>query len=243
MPSPTSAAAVTRRSAILAGIRRILPFTVIAGPFGLIYGVTAAENDIDTFAAIIAAFAIMGGAAQIALVELIGDGSSWFVAVSTAIVINLRFALYSATLAGSFADFPRRWRFFLPWAMTDQAAMVGIQEFEHEADPFYRLWFFVGSAMFFATPWWIGSTLGVLIGGEIGPGWQLPFAVPVTFIALLVPSLTTRPKLIAGVVGAGVAVSLYGIPSGLNIILGAFAGIAAGTWASERAERTAEATS
>jgi len=222
---------------MLAGIRRILPFTVIAGPFGLIYGVTAAENGVDTFAAVIASFTIMGGAAQIALVELIGDGSSWFVAVSTAIVINLRFALYSATLAGSFADFPRVWRFTLAWAMTDQASMVAIQEYEREHDPFYRRWFFIGGGIFFAIPWWIGSTLGVLVGGEIGPGWQLPFAVPATFIALLVPSLTSRPKIIAGVVGGGVAVSLHGIPSGLNIILGAFAGIAAGTWATERTGR------
>lgn len=222
---------------MLAGIRRVLPFTVIAGPFGLIYGVTAAENGVDSFAAIIASFAIMGGAAQLALVELIGDGSSWFVAVSTAIVINLRFALYSATLAGSFADFPRRWRYPMSWALTDQAAIVAIQEFEREPDPFYRMWFFIGGAVFFGSPFWIGSTLGVLVGGEIGPGWQLPFAVPATFIALLVPSLTSRPKVIAGVVGAGVAVSLYGVPSGLNIIAGAFAGIAAGTWATERAER------
>lgn len=227
----------TRRSAMLAGIRRILPFTVIAGPFGLIYGVTAVENGIGTFDAILASFTIMGGAAQIAFVELIGDGSSWFVAVFTAIVINLRFALYSATLASAFADFPPLWRYTLPQVMTDQASIVAIQEFDQETDPFYRQWFFIGAGGLLAMPWLIGSILGILVGGEIGPGWQLPFAVPVTFIALLVPSLTTRPKIIAGVVGAGVAVSLYGIPSGLNIILGAFAGIAAGTWAAERSER------
>lgn len=228
---------MTRRTAMLAGARRILPFTVIAGPFGLIYGVTAAENGVDTFAAIVASFTIMGGAAQIALVELIGDGSSWFVAVSTSIVINLRFALYSATLAGPFADFPRRWRYVVPHGMTDQASIVAIEEFGREPDPFYRMWFFIGSGVFFALPWWAGSALGILIGGEIGSGWQLPFAAPATFIALLVPSLTSRPKVIAGVVGAGMAVALYGIPSGLNIIVGAFSGIAAGTWATERGER------
>ncbi len=213
------------------GARRIFPLTIIAGPFGLIYGVTAAENGISGFDAILGTLLIMGGAAQIALVELIGEEASWAVAVSTALIINLRFALYSATIASSFAEFPKRWRFPLTHLLTDQTTMTSLMEFETQRDPFYRLWFFIGSAWLFVSPFLIGTTIGVLVGGEISEGWQLGFAVPATFIALLVPSIKNRSMLVAAVVGGAVAVTGSFLPNGLNIIAGAFSGIAAGVLA------------
>lgn len=221
--------ALDRRATVLAGMRAIVPFTVIAGPFGLIYGVTAAEAGASNFDAIIASFLIMGGAAQIALMELVGDDASWVVAALTPIVINLRFALYSASVATAFSGFPARLRYPLAHGLTDQATIIAVREFETKTEPQYRLWFFIGASVFFALPWWIGTTVGVLVGGDIGPGWQLPFAVPATFIALLVPSIRDRPTLVAAVVGGGSAVGLAFLPSGLNIIIAAVAGIAAGT--------------
>ncbi len=221
---------------MLAGARRILPLTIIAGPFGLIYGVTAAENGIGSFETILASFVIQGGASQIALVELIGDDASWVVAVGTAIVINLRFALYSAAVATAFAAFPRRWRFPLAHSLADAAAITAIAEFETEHDPLHRRWFLLGAAVLFAVPWWAGTTIGVLAGGEIGSQWQLPFAVPVTFIALLVPSIRSRPMLAAAVVGGVVAVAAGGLPTGLNVMAGAFCGIVAGVIASPTPE-------
>ena len=219
----------SRRTAIWNGVKRISPFMVIAGPFGLIYGVTAADAEVGNLAAISASFIMLGGAAQIALMELIRDDATPLVAIATALVINLRFGLYSASLARPFAAFPRRFRFPFAAILSDQAAIVAINEYETEHDPHYRAWFYLGAAGIFLVPWWIGTVIGVLVGGDIGDAWQLPFAVPCTFLSLLVPSIRTRPALVAAVVGGGAAVGLSFLPSGVNIILGAFAGIAAGT--------------
>ena len=213
------------------GVKRISPFMVIAGPFGLIYGVTAADAGVGDFTSISASFIMLGGAAQIALMELIREDATPVVAIATALVINLRFGLYSASVARPFSEFPKRWRFPLASILSDQAAVVALTEFERERDPFYRMWFYIGAAGIFLIPWWIGTAVGVLVGGEIGAGWQLPFAVPVTFLSLLVPQIRSRPTLLAAVVGGGAAVALAFLPNGLNIILGAFAGIAAGTMA------------
>lgn len=223
-----------RRDAIRQGIRRILPFSLLAGPFGLVYGATAASNGIADGPAILASFAILAGASQIALVDLIADGASWVAAVGTALVINMRFALYSASLAPAFRDFPSRWRFPLTHLLTDQASVVSILEYEERADPAYRRWFTLGAALFFVTPWWIGTTIGVLVGGDIPEGWQIGFAVPLMFTALLIPTITSRPKLVAAVVGAGVALSTTWLPDGVNIMIGGGAGILAGTFLAER---------
>jgi len=220
------------------GVRRIFPFSLIAGPFGLVYGATAADNGIDTFPAIFASAAILAGAAQIALVELIDDGSSWVVAVATALVINLRFSLYSASLAPDFRHFSPGWRFGLGYLLTDQTAVLSIVEFERERDPHYQRWFTLGAGLWFVMPWWIGTAAGVLLGGDIPDNWQIGFAVPLMFTALLVPTVTDRPKIAAAIVGAAVALGTTGLPDGVNIILGAAAGIVAGTVLAERSAST-----
>jgi predicted branched-subunit amino acid permease len=223
-----------RRRAVVNGVRRIFPLSLIAGPFGLVYGATAVESGVADGPAILASFVILAGASQIALVELIDEGATAAVAIGTALIINLRMALYSASLAPSFREFPARWRFPLAHIITDQSAVTSLFEFETEHDPVYRRWFYAGAAIWFATPWWIGTTIGVLLGGDISDSWQIGFAVPLMFTALLVPTLRNRPTVAAAIVGAGITVGTTRLPDGVNIMLGAIAGIAVGTLVAER---------
>lgn len=223
-----------RRDAARNGVRRIFPLSLIAGPFGLVYGATAADSGIADGPAIAASVLIFAGAAQIALVELIDDGASWAVAVATGLIINLRLALYSASLAPAFREFPAVWRYPLAVLLVDQTAVTSVLEFEAERDPVYRRWFFLGGGLWLVTPWIGGSVIGVLVGGDIPGGWQIGFAVPLMFVALLVPTVQDMPRLAAAIVGGGVTVSTTWLPSGSNIMLGALCGIAAGTLLAER---------
>lgn len=216
------------------GVRRIFPFSLIAGPFGVVYGATAADSGIADVPAIFASVAILAGASQIALVELIDDGASWIVAVATALVINLRFSLYSASLAPAFRRFSPGWRFGLGYLLTDQTAVVSVVEYEGHSDPGYQRWFTLGAGAWFVMPWWIGTTVGVLLGGGIPDGWQIGFAVPLMFTALLVPTIVDRPRFAAAVTGALVAVATTWLPGGVNIMVGAAAGITVGTVLAER---------
>ncbi len=223
-----------RRRAVANGVRRVFPLSLIAGPFGLVYGAAATDAGIADGPAILASFVVLAGASQIALGELIEEGASAAGAIGTALIINLRMALYSASLAPSFREFPARWRFPLVQIMTDQSTVTSLLEFEDETDPLYRRWFYAGAGIWFATPWWIGTAVGVLLGGDIPDGWQIGFAVPLMFTALLVPTLRNRPTITAAIVGAGVTVGTTWLPDGVNIMLGAVAGIAVGTLVAER---------
>ena len=86
-----------------AGVRAIAPLIVAAFPFGLVYGVAVTQTDIDRWLGAAASVLILAGAAQLSLLELLD--ASWPIAVGTALVINLRFLLYSAALAPSFGEF------------------------------------------------------------------------------------------------------------------------------------------
>lgn len=223
-----------RRQAAIHGARRIAPLTLTAGPFGLIYGATAADTGLADGLAIANSWIVLAGAAQLALVDLMNADAPWAIAVGTALVINLRFALYSASLTPAFSQFPMRWRLGLAYFMTDQVAVTSLIEYEEATDPRWRRWFYLGAAVSFSSAWWIGSTIGVLVGGDIPDGVQLGFAVPLTFVALLVPTLRDRPAVAAAAAGAAVCVATMSLPNSLNLVVGAIAGVAAGLWASNR---------
>ena len=70
------------------------------------------------------------------------------------------------------------------------------------------------------------------------PGWlPLRFAVPLTFLALLVPAIRTRAHATAAVVGGSVATAGVGIPYNLGLLVGALLGVAAGSLVATKTQR------
>ena len=179
---------------------------------------------------------IFGGAAQFAMVQLIDTGAAIGTIVVTGLVINSRHVMYSAALTPSFREFPRWARFVLPYPLTDQAFAVSITRYETERDPFYRRWFYAGAAFSMWILWQIMTSAGVLIGAQLPERWQLDFAIPLVFLALLAVAVKNRPTAAAAVVGGVAAVLAQDAPYQLWMIIGSLSGVAAGI-AAERWSR------
>lgn len=234
MSTDAATATVPARSAFADGARSIVPMALAALPFGIVFGVAAAESTVGRWIGLSASWIILAGASQLSLLSMIDDGAAWPAAVGTALVINLRMALYSTALAPSFREFPRRWRMALAYPLTDQLGAMAVLHFRVERDPTRRRLWYSGAAVVFLAAWWIGSVFGLLVGGSLPESLQISFAVPAMFIAILIPSIVDVPSLAAALVGAGVAFAASGLPNGLHIIVGAVAGIAAGRLVYER---------
>lgn len=204
-------------------------------PFSLVYGVAVSQTPIDTWLGLSASGFIAAGASQIALLEFIRDGAAWFVGVGAALIINARMLLYSAAVAPAFREFPPAWRYGLAYGMTDQAVAASLAYFDREADPFKRRIFMGSAATALLIVWFTGTIVGNIFGSRIPDSWQLGFAVPLTFLGIVVPTLTTRPMIVSAVVAAIVTVAAAPIPYGANLLVGALAGIAAGMWAQSQA--------
>lgn len=204
------------------------PLMVAAFPFGLVYGVAVTQVSLPNWQGGLASSLIVAGAAQFALIDLIDQNAPWTVAVATALVINLRFAMYSGALAPGFSEFPTRWKLTLPFLMTDQAAVTALTEFDRNTDPVHRRWFYLGGAAPFALVWVVGTWLGIIFGADIPDSWQLGVAVPLIFVALVVPSVKNRPAFVAALFGAAGALLAAPLPHSLNVIVGALAGVTAG---------------
>lgn len=210
-----------------AGIRDALPLHLGIVPFALVAGIAAVEAGLTLPQAIGMSVVVFAGASQLAALELIGDAAPVAVVVGTVVVINLRMMMYSASIAPHFARYRTRTRAVLAYFLTDQAYALSIAEYaDNEARD--RRVYYLGVAVSLWVVWVIGTIAGVLLGAGVPDAWGLSFAVPLVFLALLVPAMKDRPTTAAGVVGATVAVLAAGVPFNLGLLLGAGFGIVAG---------------
>ncbi len=219
-------------------------------PFGLVAGATPATTGLGGGVAVGLSTLVFAGASQLAAADVLADGGSALVAVVAACTINLRMLLYSASLAPHLAREPLRRRLFMAYLLTDQAYTVSILRWSaEEADAAAgvgaveqrrRVPFYLGAAVLLWVNWQICTIVGVLIGSAVPEDIPLDFAVPLVFLVLLIPTVSTRPAAVAAMVGGLAAVVAAEAGAGhLSVIVGALSGIGAGTIAEARQDRAA----
>lgn len=224
------------RSALADGAVAIAPILLGIVPFGLIAGLAAVEIGLRPLDASAFSLLVFAGAAQLAAIDLLGSGASLGVVVVTAMVINLRMAMYSASLAPYLAGEPRRRRLFAAYFLTDQAYAVSVGRFVRDPQYHDRLRFYLGAAISMWLTWQLATITGALVGRAVPDSVPLGFAVPLAFLSLLVPSVTDRPTLAAAVVAGSGAVMAAPLPANLGMPLATAAGIAVG-WTLARRSR------
>jgi len=210
------------------GSKTVAPILIGIAPFGLVFGVTAAASDVPTMAAWASSFIIFAGAAQLAVVGILGAGGAAIVAILTAIVINARHLMYSADTGRYAVDQPLHRKVAMAYLLTDQAYLVSSHRFPDPASSEGFTSFFFGGAFTLWITWQVTTTAGLLLGAAIPPSWSLEFAIPLTFMALLVLAIKNRPGLVAAAVGGTVALASVGLPYNLGLLVGALCGVAAG---------------
>ena len=226
----------------LAGMRAQLPILLGVVPFGVIFGALARSAGIPPLEAQGFSLLVFAGSAQFVAAGLVAEAAPPLVIVLTILIVNLRHMLYSATMAPHFERLPRRWKIPLAWLLTDEAFAVGVLRYRRP-DTRFAHWFFLGTGLALWGSWQLSTAAGIALGGLIPASWMLDFALPLTFMALLAPTLEDRPANAAALTAAVVAVALAGLPYRLGLLLAALSGVAAGTALEWRAgSRTGETT-
>lgn len=216
----------TRREAAVAGGRAMLPLLLGVVPFGLVLGITAVDAGLSVVQVLGMSLFVFAGASQLAMVELLAADAGLSVVVATALIVNLRYLMYSASIAPRFRHYAARWKLVLSYLVTDQSYALAMARYERTTDG--QPWYFVGAAVTIWAAWQAATVAGATAGATARSIPSLGFAVPLTFTALLVPTVTDSPRLVAAVVGGGVAVAAGGLPNRLGLLVGALAGVAAG---------------
>ena len=186
--------------------------------FAISFGLLARTAGLGVVPPIVMSVFVFAGSAQFAASSIVRDGGSTVAAIVAALMLNLRYAPISVTVARILPGGPLL-RLLTAQLVVDEswaAANRGGGRFDR------RVLLVVGSAMWVA---WVGGTaIGVLGGKALGnpKAFGLDAAFPALFVALLAPQLRTRTPVVAAALGAAIALSLIPFtPAGIPIIVAA----------------------
>lgn len=224
-----------RRQAFALGARALLPMLLGVAPFGVIYGVVALQSGIPPLAAMAMSSVVFAGSAQFLLAQLVGAGAPLLLTAGAVGLVNLRHALYSASVAPVLARLPQRWKLLLAYLLTDEAYAAAIPHLLAEPRSPFAHWILFGSGFALWAGWQLSTLIGVALGAQLPADIGLDFALPLTFIAIVVPMIVDRAGL-AAALGAGVAaVLLAGLPYKTGLFIAALVGLVVGALLSRRA--------
>ena len=228
----------TVKSAYLKGFLDGVPFLLVIVPFATLFGVLAVEAGLNVVEALVFSLVVIAGAAQLTAIQLMQENAPTFVVLASALAVNLRMAMYSASLTPYIGAAPLWQRAFAAYLIVDQSYLVAIAKFEEvpEMTVPQRMAYFLGAVTPVA-PFWYGFTVvGALLGARIPEGWALDFAIPITFLAIIAPMFRTLAHVVAAFVAVVVSLLCVGVPYSLGVIIGGLAGMMAGAFVEKRAQ-------
>lgn len=214
----------------LAGCRDEAPLQLGVIPFGMLYGIGALAAGMPVWLAQLTSMLVFAGAAQLVIVQMLAAAAGALPIGLTAVLLNLRHMLYSASVAEHVRHLPRRWRVLLAYLLTDEAYAVAILRYARPVGPGpdLRHWYFLGCGLTLWGCWQLSTALGIAFGARIPPEWDIDFAVPLTFIALLTLLVKERAGQAAALVAALAVLALAALPYRLGLVLAIVLGLLAG---------------
>ena len=217
------------------GVLAQLPLQLGIVPFGLVFGVLGIASGLSVAQTILMSSIVFGGASQVVFTQLWSTGTSPIVTGGSVAIINMRHVIYSANISKYMSVLSLKWRIALGYLLTDEAFAVSFQEFEnnnrfahyHLLGGGLTLWFF----------WQISTIAGVLLGTKIPSNLNLEFAIPLTFMAIILPKLRSFAHLSAAIIASIIAIFGQNLPHNLWIILAAVIGMVVGGFIDKRTSK------
>ena len=209
----------------LKGIIDVSPLMIPVVPFGLIFGVLAIDVGFTPLQAMGMSLIVFGGASQIVLLQLFSGGASSLVIISSVGAVNSRHLLYGAVVSEHLSDLKLIWKIIISYFLIDQAFAISNEYFKKNKER-NRYFHLVGGGAACWITWQSTTLLGIILGSAIPEKLGLSFAVPLTFLALLVNDFRKFINLVVIIVSGSVATLGYNfIPFKAYVIFAALAGL------------------
>ena len=207
------------------GFRTGVPTLFGIGAWGVVVGVAMIKSGLTLPQALGMTLLVFAGSAQLASLPLIAANAPVWVIFVTALVINLRFVIFSALLAPHFASLPWRKRLGLGFVSGDISVALFLQRYP-DPTPFPgKLSYLKGLLYPNWAAWQVGSIAGILAGNAVPTEWGLGFAGTLAIICVLVPMVASRPALCGVLVAGGVSVLAADLPYKLGLLAAVLVGM------------------
>ncbi len=238
-------AITTSKTAYLKGVADGLPFVLVIIPFASLFGLLATEAGLSVIETLTFSVAVIAGAAQFTALQLMQEDAPTLIVLVSALAVNLRMAMYSASLTPWIGAAPLWQRALVAYLTVDQSYVVSMAEYERrpELTVSQRIAYFFGAVTPVVPMWYIFTLVGALLGAQVPDSWALDFAIPITFLAMIAPMFRTLAHVVAALVAVAVSLLAMQVPYSLGLIFAGTAGMMAGAqtegWLARRQGATA----
>ncbi|MCF6232899.1 MAG: AzlC family ABC transporter permease [Rhodobacteraceae bacterium] len=230
----------TVKSYFWKGARAGAPFLFMAVPFAMLFGVLAAEAGFTLIQTMTFSISVFAGAAQFTALHLMQEQAPTVIVLISSLAVNLRVAMYSATLTPYLGGAPLWQRACAAYLVVDQSFALSIAQYEsdRQMNGPQRLAYFFGTCSLIAPAWYGATLVGALVGTQIPDYLALDFIFPIAFLGIVAPMLRTLPHVIAAGTASVVALAAGGLPFNLGLIVAGTCGMMAGAQAEVMMART-----
>ncbi|HVL74375.1 MAG TPA: AzlC family ABC transporter permease [Noviherbaspirillum sp.] len=217
------------RRAFQEGVRGAAPTMLGICAWGMVTGMAMVKTGLTIPQALGMSFLVFAGSAQLAALPLIAANVPVWVVFVTAMIVNLRFVIFSAAVGPHFAHLPWYRRLWHGYFNADIMMALFPRRFPPSTmdKPVGKVGFYNGIAYSNWVAWQVGSVAGILLASQIPAHWGIGFAGTLALLAITIP-LTVNLAALVGVITASiVAVAAAALPYRLGLLLGVIIGMVA----------------
>jgi predicted branched-subunit amino acid permease len=208
-----------------AGFMDGLPLLLGIGAWAVVIGVAMVRSGLTAWQASGMTLLVYAGSAQLASLPLIAAHAPIWVIFATALVVNLRFVIFSALLGPHFAHLHWRQRLLLSYIAGDMTVALFLQRYPDTAAAPGKLSYLKGLLYPNWIVWQLCCIGGVLLGTAIPAEWGLDFAGTLAILCMTVPLISNNAALCGVAVSGAVAVLADPLPYKLGLLLAVLAGM------------------
>lgn len=219
------------------GIKTGLPTLVGIAAWGMVVGIAMVKTHLSVPQALAMTLLVFAGSAQLASLPLIATNAPIWMIFTTALVINLRFVIFSALMAPHFAHLRWKHRLFLGYVSSDMVTALFLQRYPNLTPAIGKLSYIEGLILPNWLAWQIGSIAGIFLGNQIPAAWGLGFAGTLAILCITVPLVANRAALCGVAVAGVVALLADNWPYKLGLLAAVILGMLMAMFVEEWAER------
>ena len=201
------------------GIKDVAPHLLSVFPFGIIFGAIGIELGFSPLFTYATSLIIFGGASQIVFLQLLSGGASSLIAITSVGVINSRHFLYGAVLSEYLQKLSLIKKLFISYFIVDQGFAVSNQYFKKNPTEEFNYYHLIGTGSTLWVCWQISTLAGIVLGSFVPAELGLKFAIPLTFIAVVVQDLKKIDHVIVMITCGISSLIFFDAPFKLYIII------------------------
>ena len=180
---------LSKKQLFMRGMIDVAPHMLSVIPFGIICGAIGVELGFNPYLVYAMSIIIFGGASQIVFLQLLSGGASSIVAVTSVGVINSRHLLYGAVISEYLEKLSFIKKLLISYFVVDQGFAESNKFFKKNKTEENLHYHLIGTGGTLWICWQIATLAGIILGSFVPEELGLKFAIPLTFIAIVVQDL------------------------------------------------------